>query len=176
VTDQRAFTVRMSKTPVRYLHPRTEEFEMRYTLRALGAVAVLAVGWLLGASGVAQAGGADEAREGRLYAPSALVLTIGKGDDAATASVQRAVLLSCTPRPVGTHPAPAQACWELRAVDGEFAALTGAGDPGKVCTKIWDPVVTTADGVWEGRRVSWSQTFANPCVMEGMMRGSVFAF
>jgi hypothetical protein len=164
----------MSKAPVRYLHLRTREFDMRYTVRALGAVAALTVGWLAGTSGVAQAGTVEA---DSLYSPSALVLTVGKGEDATTASVQRAVLLNCAPRPGGTHPAAAQACKELRAVDGEFAALAGDGGQGRMCTKIWDPVVVTADGVWEGRRVSWSYTFANACVMEGGMQGgAVFAF
>ena len=147
---------------------------MRYTVRTLGAVAALTVGTLAGVSGTAQAG---ESGETSLYAPSAVVLTVGKGEDAATASVQRAVLLNCAPRPGGTHPAPAQACAELRANGGDFAALAGTGNSGRVCTKIWDPVVVTADGVWQGKRVSWSHRFANPCEMSWAEEGAtVFAF
>jgi hypothetical protein len=137
---------------------------MRYPLGALGATVALTATTLAGMGGVAQA---EPATAGRLYAPSALVLTIGKGDDAATASVQRAVLLNCAPTPSGTHPAADQACRELHAVNGEFPALTVSAEPDRVCTKIWNPVVITVDGVWEGRRVSWAHTFPNDCVMTG---------
>lgn len=148
---------------------------MRYPLGVLGATAALTAGVLAGTGGVAQA---EPAAAGRLYAPSALVLTAGKGDDAATASVQRAVVLNCAPTPSGTHPAVHQACRELQAVHGEFSALTAAAEPGRVCTKIWNPTVITADGVWEGRRVSWSHTFPNDCVMAGAegFQGAVFHF
>ncbi|MFF3764319.1 subtilase-type protease inhibitor [Streptomyces sp. NPDC001922] len=146
---------------------------MRYTIGALGAAAALAVGCLASTTAVAHA---DSQGQSSLYAPSALVLTIGKGEDAATAAVQRAVVLRCAPRPGGDHPAAAQACSQLRAVNGEFSALTQPPAPGTVCTRIYDPVTVTADGVWNGRRVSWSQTFANQCVMEGMTQGNVFAF
>jgi hypothetical protein len=112
-----------------------------------------------------------------LYAPSALVLTIGKGERAATATVQRAVTLNCTPRASGTHPAPASACAELRSVNGSFAALTEEPSQ-RMCTRQWDPVVVTAQGVWDGRHVSWSATFGNPCEMEGALAESstVFVF
>lgn len=36
-------------------------------------------------------------------------------------------------------------------------------------------LVVTADGVWQGKRVSYSHTFANPCAMTDG-RGSVFDF
>ncbi|MET8677473.1 subtilase-type protease inhibitor [Streptomyces sp. NPDC004647] len=148
---------------------------MRYTMGTLGAAVALAVGCLAGTSGVAQAESGDS---GRLYSPSALVLSVGNGEDAATASVQRAVTLRCAPTPGGDHPTAAQACTELRALNGEFTTLTDSDAPGRVCTKIWNPVVVTADGVWEGRRVSWSHTFANPCVMEAAQatQKGVFAF
>ncbi|MFG2192452.1 subtilase-type protease inhibitor [Streptomyces sp. NPDC048639] len=147
---------------------------MRYTVRALGAVSALTVGLLAGTTGAAQAAPAEA---NSLYAPSAMVLTVGKGNDAATSTVQRAVLLNCFPKAGGTHPAAAAACAELRSVGGEFASLTVHEGPGPMCTKIWDPVVVTADGVWQGKRVSWSQTFANSCEMNGAMQeGSVYSF
>ncbi|MGP3984428.1 subtilase-type protease inhibitor [Streptomyces sp. KR80] len=145
---------------------------MRYTLGALGATAALTVGALAGTTGTAQAAPADAER---LYAPSALVLTTGRGEDAATAAVERAVLLSCSPKPTGTHPAASQACAQLHEVKGDFEQLADTSGSTRVCTRIWDPVVVTADGVWEGRRVSWSHTFANRCVMEGS-QGGVFSF
>ncbi|MGH3117549.1 MAG: subtilase-type protease inhibitor [Streptomyces sp.] len=146
---------------------------MRYSIKVLGAAAALAVGCVTGVGGgVAHA---DSVGADSLYAPSALVLTVGKGADAATAGVERAVVLSCAPKAGGSHPAADRACAEVRSVDGQFQQLVAAGAPGVVCTRIWDPVVVTADGVWKGQRVSWQHTFANPC-MQNKAGGSVFAF
>jgi hypothetical protein len=111
--------------------------------------------------------------ESRLYAPNALVLTVAKGETVETATPLRAVTLTCAPTPGGTHPAPEEACGELRAVDGEFSALRSDGD--RACIKIYDPLVVTAEGVWEGQRVKHERVFGNSCVLrsEG---GSVFSF
>ncbi|WP_037671378.1 subtilase-type protease inhibitor [Streptomyces griseus] len=108
-----------------------------------------------------------------LYAPSALVLTVGHGDSSALATPARAVTLTCAPRPSGTHPAPDLACAELRGADGNFDALGNAD--GMACTKQYDPVVVTVDGVWQGRRVSYERTFANECV-KSSYGISLFAF
>ncbi|MFF8594717.1 protease inhibitor [Streptomyces sp. NPDC015220] len=108
-----------------------------------------------------------------LYAPSALVLTVGHGNTAATATPERAVTLTCAPTASGTHPAAPDACAELRAAGGDFDALTAAGDV--LCTRQYDPVVVTAAGVWQGKRVSYERTFANECVKNAAMT-SVFAF
>ncbi|MFC4497744.1 subtilase-type protease inhibitor [Streptomyces ovatisporus] len=146
---------------------------MRFTVKALGASAALALGCVAGVgSGVAHA---DSVGTKSLYSPSALVLTVGKGSDVATAAVQRAVVLSCAPTPGGTHPASARACDEVRAVNGELQQLVETGSAAPVCTRIWDPVVVTADGVWEGERVSWKHTFSNPCMRNEAGR-SLFAF
>lgn len=110
-----------------------------------------------------------------LYAPSALVLSLGKGGTA-PATVQRAVTLSCAPRPSGTHPSPEAACTELRQVEGEFTQLTTPLPQGR-CTRQWDPVVLSATGVWQGRSVSWSATFGNTCEMRASLaEGAVFTF
>ncbi|WP_405741202.1 protease inhibitor [Streptomyces sp. NBC_00028] len=108
-----------------------------------------------------------------LYAPSALVLTTGHGDSAATVTPARAVTLSCAPTPSGTHPAAALACAELRGVGGDFDALEARDDV--MCTKEYDPVVVTVDGVWQGRRVSYERTFANECV-KSSLGSSLFSF
>ncbi|GAB2758491.1 protease inhibitor [Streptomyces bullii] len=108
-----------------------------------------------------------------LYAPSALVLTVGHGESAATATPERAVTLTCAPRPAGTHPAAASACAELSSVSGEFDALSARADV--LCTKQYDPVVVTVDGVWQGQRVSYERTFANECV-KNAHSWSVFTF
>ncbi|MEU6589823.1 protease inhibitor [Streptomyces sp. NPDC046881] len=144
---------------------------MRNTARwaaALGLTAAAVCGPLIGAA-VAAPGAAPSS----LYAPSALVLTTGHGNDAATATPERAVTLNCAPTASGTHPAAAQACAELRAVGGELDALKPAGDV--MCTKVYDPVVVTVQGVWQGKRVSYERTFGNAC-MRDAAGGSLFAF
>ncbi|MEV5438362.1 protease inhibitor [Streptomyces sp. NPDC052682] len=108
-----------------------------------------------------------------LYAPSALVLTVGHGESAATATPERAVTLTCAPKPSGSHPAAAQACAELSDVGGEFDALGARDDV--MCTREYDPVVVTVDGVWQGQRVSYERTFSNECV-KNAHSWSVFAF
>nr|P80597.1 RecName: Full=Protease inhibitor SIL-V2 [Streptomyces orinoci] len=108
-----------------------------------------------------------------LYAPSALVLTIGQGDSA-SAGIQRAVTLSCMPTPSGTHPDARDACAQLRQADGKFDELT-ATKAGTYCTKEWNPVTVTATGVWEGQRVNYSHTFGNPCMAKAA-KSTVFSF
>ncbi|MGW8884648.1 subtilase-type protease inhibitor [Streptomyces sp. NPDC055749] len=150
---------------------------MRYMLAKIGialtGTALVVTGAMPMAMGIAQA---QPAQPAGLHAPSALVLTVSKGDTAATATVERAVTLSCAPRPDGTHPSPAAACAELRSVEGEFTQLTTSSSQ-RTCTRQWDPVVITASGAWQGRNVSWSTTFGNPCEMQGSLaEGAVFAF
>ncbi|MFH8614865.1 subtilase-type protease inhibitor [Streptomyces sp. NPDC017979] len=109
-----------------------------------------------------------------LYAPSALVLTVAKGTSAAPSTVERAVTLDCAPRATGTHPSAAAACRELNAVDGDFAALPSEL-PQTLCTREWDPVTVSANGVWRGERVAWSGTYNNGCEMTATL-GVVFSF
>ncbi|GGX96801.1 protease inhibitor [Streptomyces fructofermentans] len=97
-----------------------------------------------------------------LYAPSSLVLTTGHGEFAADSTPERAVTLSCAPTASGTHPAALSACIELRSTGGDFDALATRGDA--MCTREYDPVVVTVDGVWQGKRVSYERTFSNECV------------
>ncbi|GAA2385773.1 protease inhibitor [Streptomyces glaucosporus] len=144
---------------------------MRYAIKGLGLSAALAAACLAGAAGTATAAPAHP--EG-LYAPSALVLTVGKGDDPATATVERAVVLRCSPAPGGDHPAPERACAELRSAGGDFASLVEA-ESDRVCPMVWEPVTVTADGTWDGRRVSYAHTFPNACVMADRA-GAVFSF
>ncbi|MEV7982428.1 subtilase-type protease inhibitor [Streptomyces sp. NPDC086519] len=140
---------------------------MRTTARwaaTLGLTAVAVCGPLTGAAVAAPSS---------LYAPSALVLTTGHGTDAATATPERAVTLNCAPSASGTHPAAAQACAELRGAGGDFDALAPSADVW--CTKLYDPVVVTVEGVWQGKRVSYEHTFGNQC-MRDAYGASVFAF
>lgn len=99
-----------------------------------------------------------------LYAPSALVLTVGHGEASADVTPERAVTLSCAPKPGGTHPAPVDACAELRHSGGDFDALSA--NTGAMCTKQYDPVIVTVHGVWQGKRVAYERTFANECLKD----------
>ncbi|MEU9338793.1 subtilase-type protease inhibitor [Streptomyces sp. NPDC048290] len=108
-----------------------------------------------------------------LYAPSALVLTMGRGESATAAAPERAVTLSCAPAPRGTHPAPRAACAELGRVGGDFHALTA--DAAVMCTRDYRPVVVTVSGVWQGNRVAYERTFPNDCMMRAHGAG-VFSF
>ncbi|MEU6478738.1 protease inhibitor [Streptomyces sp. NPDC047017] len=144
---------------------------MRNTARwaaALGLTATAVLGPLTHA-----ALAAPSVAPASLYAPSALVLTVGHGDSPATATPERAVTLTCAPTASGTHPAAPEACAELRLAGGDFDALTASDDV--VCTREYRPVVVTADGVWQGKRVSYQRTFANDCVKNASLT-SVFAF
>ncbi|MFF3692943.1 subtilase-type protease inhibitor [Streptomyces sp. NPDC002221] len=134
-------------------------------IAAVGAVAValLANGLIGTGLGSAAAAPAEAAKRLSLYPPSALVISIEPGTGDEGASVQRAVTLSCAPTPSGTHPAPAAACAELRNVQGDFTALAASGAP-RLCTQVWQPVTVRADGVWNGKRVSHVQTYANSCL------------
>ncbi|THA51474.1 serine protease [Streptomyces sp. A1136] len=124
---------------------------------------------MAGATGIA------EAKPASLYAPSAVVLTIGQGDNGAT--VVRASTLSCAPTAQGTHPDPKAACTALAATAGAFDTLLAAPDSNRVCPMIYDPVTVTADGVWQGRRVSWKHTFSNSCAMSATFNGNaLFSF
>ncbi|MFD3487300.1 subtilase-type protease inhibitor [Streptomyces sp. NPDC058665] len=167
---------------------------MRSIARAAACGAVLALGGLCftGTAGAlpapAEGAPADEASIGGvrapagtspsgaegLYAPSALVLTVTDGADHKTGTVRRAVTLSCAPTPSGSHPDAVAACSELKKNGAKFDAITNSGTS-RVCTKEWEPVTVTADGVWEGRRVDYTHTFSNSCAMNGG-RGAVFTF
>ncbi|GCB43568.1 protease inhibitor [Streptomyces sp. NL15-2K] len=148
---------------------------MRNTARwaaTLGLTATAVCGPLTGAA-FAAPGTVPSTAPTTLYAPSALVLTLGRGESAATTTPHRAVTLTCAPTASGTHPAANPACAELRAADGDLNALAVRG--GVACTKEYDPVVVTVDGVWRGQRVSYERTFANECV-KTTYGSSVFAF
>ncbi|GGO40521.1 subtilase-type protease inhibitor [Streptomyces lasiicapitis] len=141
---------------------------MRHLLKTVSAAAAVAAGVLTVSAVSTGAAGAATAEPRGLYAPSDLVLTVGQGEDAATATVQRAVTLSCAPKATGTHPAPRAACAEFSAVEAQFEKLVDAA-PKVACTKEWNPVVVSAAGVWQGKHVAWSITFGNPCSMKAAL-------
>ncbi|MEU0009042.1 subtilase-type protease inhibitor [Streptomyces sp. NPDC006314] len=112
-----------------------------------------------------------------LYAPAALVLTVGHGENAAETVPERVVTVSCAPTASGTHPDTRKACAELAQVGGDFDRLATLGGEGgqRYCTKEYRPVVVTAQGVWRGKRVNYARTFGNACIKEAQ-GASVFAF
>ncbi|WP_210587220.1 protease inhibitor [Streptomyces sp. GESEQ-35] len=147
---------------------------MRNTARwaaTLGLTVTAVCGPLTGAALATPA--AAPATPDALYAPSALVLTTGHGESAATVTPERAVTLTCAPTASGTHPVADGACAELRGAGGDFDALTTRA--GVLCTKQYDPVLVTVDGVWQGKRVSYERTFSNECV-KNSYGTSVFTF
>ncbi|MGW7269009.1 subtilase-type protease inhibitor [Streptomyces sp. NPDC054864] len=140
---------------------------MRFFLKTVGATAVVAACVMSGTAGTAQA---QPKAAASLYAPSSLVLAVGQGEEADTATMQRAVTLTCAPKASGSHPSASAACAELRAVNGEFTQLVGKS-PGMMCTKEWKPIVVTVDGVWQGKRVAWNKIFGNSCEMRASIAG-----
>ncbi|MGW3652638.1 protease inhibitor [Streptomyces sp. NPDC000878] len=132
--------------------PNTARWAATLTLTATAVCGPL-TGAAVAAPGPAPAG---------LYAPSALVLTVGHGEASAAVTPERAVTLTCAPTASGTHPAASEACAELRAAGGDFDTLTARDNV--QCTKQYDPVVVTVEGVWRGQRVAYERTFANECV------------
>ncbi|MFJ3817940.1 subtilase-type protease inhibitor [Streptomyces sp. NPDC090056] len=142
-------------------------------LRRSAAIFAATLLCLVGAAGAAEAGSTS------LYAPSAVVLSVGKGADSGPVTVLRAVTLSCMPGPRGTHPDPEAACAELktRFAGGGFDGLLASPNPDRACPQHFDPVTVTVDGVWEGTRTSWQHTFPNACVMGVTLNGGeAFAF
>lgn len=149
---------------------------MRHVLGTVAAAATTAACLLTATAGTAVAQDRSDrpsvpTLEAGLYAPTDLVLAVGRGTDTATLAVERSVTLSCAPRPSGTHPDAAAACAELKAVDGRFGDLARPAT-NAMCTKQWAPVTVSATGVWEGRRVDWSATFANGCTLHAELANS----
>ncbi|MEU4633232.1 SSI family serine proteinase inhibitor [Micromonospora chalcea] len=97
--------------------------------------------------------------------PSVLLLTVDDG-----AGV-RATVLTCGPTG-GQHPDPITACRLVARVDGDLDALDVDGAP---CTSQYAPVVARAAGFWQNRPVSYTRTFANPCLMQ-RTTASLFTF
>ncbi|MCQ4080547.1 subtilase-type protease inhibitor [Streptomyces sp. RB6PN25] len=140
-----------------------------------GAMLAAAVALPLGGTAYAAdtAGATDAARTAAADTPSALVLTLSPGESAQTVGVERAVTLTCTPSPGGSHPAPQEACAELSAADGDLAALPA--QPQSFCAMIYAPVVVTVQGAWQGERVDYARSFPNECVMRAQ-GGPLYAF
>jgi len=95
-----------------------------------------------------------------------LYLTVTPGDGRSTDI--NGTLLMCSP-PRGHVRAP-QACAELAAVQGDIDRIP----PGNTrCPMIYAPVTASARGMWNGRRINYSHTFPNKCVLTART-GDVF--
>jgi hypothetical protein len=71
------------------------------------------------------------------------------------------VRLECRP-PGGSHPKPRLACRAVTAARGDFDNLPGS--PEQIfCTMIYQPVIASARGIWNGMPVRWQKTFGNRC-------------
>lgn len=108
-----------------------------------------------------------------LYPPSDLVFTLVRGVDAnLNAPIIRAATLTCFPKIAGSHPFARNACKLLDGAQGSIADLAGKRH---VCTAEYIPVTVTAEGVWQGQRIRYEETFENRCVLLSE-RGTVFDF
>ncbi|MET9952442.1 SSI family serine proteinase inhibitor [Streptomyces sp. NPDC006339] len=91
------------------------------------------------------------------------------GESAAPAN-RRTVVLSCSPA-AGSHPRPDRACADLDASEGRIET-----PPGDVaCILLYDPVIATAHGTWQGRPVEFKRQYGNDCEMHAKTR-NIFKF
>jgi hypothetical protein len=118
----------------------------------------------------ATTGPAAAPRAGAVAAPHArrTALTLSYMADAGYAT---AVKLRCDPVG-GAHPAPTEACDELKRVGGRPDLLRPAR---MMCMLIYAPITATITGTWQDRRIRWSQTYGNTCEMS-RATGVLFRF
>jgi hypothetical protein len=72
-----------------------------------------------------------------------------------------AVVLRCDPAG-GPHPKKGKACQALAKVNGNPEKLKPAN---VMCTQEYAPITAGIEGTWKGRRIDWSKTYSNPCLM-----------
>lgn len=120
-------------------------------------------------AGVAAFGLAGTPAQAAPASYTSLRLTIAEGE--AAWPWDEAASLWCEP-PGGSHTQAGDACAELAAVDGDIAALPGQP---LFCTYEVAPVTVTATGYWQGRKVTYQETFGNRCELL-RETGTVFAF
>ncbi|MCG5214267.1 SSI family serine proteinase inhibitor [Streptosporangium soli] len=84
----------------------------------------------------------------------------------------RRVQLVCSPRHSG-HPNAWSACIQLARANGNPAYLRPTW--GLACTREYNPVTVTANGVWDGNYIRYQRTFANSCTLNATT-GSVYRF
>jgi len=57
-------------------------------------------------------------------------------------------------------------------VGGDFDRLPGNPRP---CTKEYDPVTATMNGLWRNRPIGWQKTYSNACMLDART-GPIFRF
>lgn len=103
-------------------------------------------------------------------AASWLVLTVNPGE--APTRDARSSTLTCDPIG-GSHPTPNWSCRELKKAGGDPRRVdTGREEP---CYLIYAPITVTARGAWNGRAISYQETFPNDCVLY-LEKGPLFRF
>lgn len=158
--------------PTKHRQVQPLPFELKESVAVRRHIAAVSAATLLT---LACAAGVAEAQPTSLYAPSAVVLTVAQGGEDGT--VVRAATLSCAPSVQGTHPDPKAACAALAATAGTLDTLLASPNTDRACPMHYDPVTVTADGVWQGKRISWKHSFSNACVMATTLNGNaVYAF
>ncbi|MFF2779228.1 SSI family serine proteinase inhibitor [Streptomyces sp. NPDC058052] len=86
-----------------------------------------------------------------------------------SAPAGRTVTLTCDPAG-GDHPRAEAACADLDATQGRVER-----DSDTACVLLYDPVEVRAEGVWQGRPVSFTRQYGNTCELNART-GAVFAF
>jgi hypothetical protein len=140
--------------------------------RGTMAAAALLLGAALPAQAVQGARSAHRApgEDDWLYVTVARGATPTVARGATPSGDTRGALLRCDP-PRG-HAHAAAACAQLRSVRGDIRLIPRKDDA--VCSMIYAPFTVQARGVWQGRAVDYTETYASRCVMEANT-GDVFA-
>jgi hypothetical protein len=134
----------------------------RSTRLTRAATIAAALGLSLGSFGIlsavaAQAGpSVPEQQQPPRPGPSLLLLSVAPRSGAVSTAV-----LTCNPVG-GLHPNPAAACADITVARGNFAELPGDDDV-EVCPDVYQPVVASTFGWWEGRMMWWNRTYGNMC-------------
>lgn len=80
--------------------------------------------------------------------------------------------LECAPDG-GSHPSPLSACMQLVEAEGRIEAIP---EKEGVCPRVFDPVILSARGTWNGEERQFQQEFENRCVGVLATGGVVFDF
>ncbi|MBM7859325.1 SSI family serine proteinase inhibitor [Lentzea nigeriaca] len=102
-------------------------------------------------------------------APPATGLVLSVRPEMGTLSTTR---LNCQPAG-GSHRNAKEACDGLTPVNGDFTKMKPAADV--ACTMEINMTIATLKGKWRGKKVSFEQTYSNPCVLR-VNTGKVFDF
>lgn len=124
------------------------------------------------------ASGAINQSSSSVYAPAAsgetgrvramvLTYTVGESLDPLPDAY---AFLNCAPVG-GSHTRAKEACAALEKVQGDPAALRPRR--GANCPMVFSPITVTANGIWNGRFISYRRVFGNKCEMRSI-EGDVF--